>query len=150
MASLVASPEANSDRQTDRQTEKATYRGSSYRSAQKMNLPRKFLKCKKQNIPNGIYSMKPTKPILSIQIWRNRSQFELSLAQLSRPANNSCHSGILSQCFQNFCPKISKIGHNWTKIYQNWSKKGKNNLSLVLKLQKVPNQSITSANSDNF
>ena len=40
MATLETSLEANSDRQTDRQTdrmtEKATYRGSSYRSAQKV------------------------------------------------------------------------------------------------------------------
>ena len=35
MASLITSPEANSDRQKDTMTEKATYTGLSYHSAQK-------------------------------------------------------------------------------------------------------------------
>ena len=58
--------------------------------------------------------------------------------------------GIPSQCFQTFCPKMSKIGHNLSKKDQNWSKNGQNHQSFVLKLKKGPNQSIISANSDNI
>ena len=51
MATLETSPEANSDRRTGRQAggqkEKATYRGSSYRSAQKLTELTRFFFCKR-------------------------------------------------------------------------------------------------------